>query len=225
MFFRFMVILGVLLLLAGLAWAAPAEPLVTVEYREDLQSREQNRELTRVLEISLRVRLEPTSNPDSWKVTGIEAEEIHGRQIFSKTSGSEVYVLEKVIPAQTVGRVTLWRDEASKKVLAVSLPPIRVDLIWQSPEGPEPPESLMVEPVTQDSGEFKDGKVPDPDERPALPDGAELPQWLKKKGVHPDFMVETCETEGNYAGGGAWLKEEPDSIIEKTYLWEFELRR
>ena len=212
---------GLLLLFAFPAWAAQPEPLLIVEYREDTQSSDQNRELTRVVEISLRVRLKPGPSPDVWRISAVEQDEIHGRQVFTQTSGGEVYVLKKVRPKKPDGDVVLWRDPLSRDVLAVSMPSITVDLIWQSPGGEEPPETLVVGPVSHRDGHFEDGKIPDPSENPALPDAEELPGWLKKKGVHPDFAVDSCPEDGVYAGGGAWLKEEPGNITEITYSWEF----
>ncbi len=220
---RLAALLGIVLWLTGAAWAAAPEPLLIVQYREDQQSGEQERELTRVLDLSLRVRLKPTPDPDVWRVTGVEQDEAQGRQIFVRTSGSEVYVLEKVIPLTPDGNVKVWRDISSREVLAVSLPYITVNLMWQSSEGPEPPEPLVVGPVSQREGRFKDGKVPDPSDSPALPDAKEMPDWLRKKGVHPDHAVDSNPEEGVYAGGGAWLQEEPDNITEITYLWEFDL--
>jgi hypothetical protein len=221
---RLTALLGIMLWLAGAAGAAAPEPLLIVQYREDQQSGEQERELTRVLDLSLRVRLKPTSNPDIWQVAGVEQDEAQGRQIFVRTSGSEIYVLEKVVPLTPDGRVTVWRDASSSKVLAVILPSIAVNLMWQSSEGAEPPEPLVVGPVSQRAGRFQNGKVPDPSERPALPDARELPDWLRKKGVHPDHAVDSSPEEDVYAGGGVWLREEPNNITEITYLWEFDLK-
>jgi hypothetical protein len=213
--------LMVFLALALHTEALAQAPYVLIQYLEDQQSRSQGRVHDRNMALEIKLDIAGTSDPDQFTVTGASVELSEGREVLSKTSGSEIYIMRGADARlkNKLSRVKLWRDPLTKKVLAVSLPLVNLRLKWQGPWGAEPDDQMVLGPVSTERDQSGAEE-----NQPALSDTPGLPGWLLKAGVHPDFAVDACPDGDTYLGGGAWLREEPERVWERTYSWELVLR-